>query len=229
VAYHFISDLHLSPHEPAITERFLQYLSQYQDSIAGLFILGDFFDVWLGMDQIHSSQEQVLRSLKLYSKKFPIYFMAGNRDFLVSKSVLLEHGCQLMSDPTVIELFGQKIVLSHGDLLCTRDFSYQIYRKIVRNAFFTKSFLKLPIRLRQMMARSVKSQSKKKKLVDVCDKTVSSWQDNLGYELMIHGHTHKQMLHTGSESLRAVLGDWKPDIGNAFVLTGRKEHKFITV
>lgn len=154
----FISDLHLCASRPKTSTLFLKFLSEATDAQA-LYILGDFFEAWIGADLIDQHDAQILAALFDFSKKTPVYFMPGNRDFLINKEFAKQNGFTLLSDPTVITLYGQQLLLMHGDALCTLDKSYQYYRCFVRHPIIQKTFLNLPKILRQKIANRLRQKA----------------------------------------------------------------------
>jgi UDP-2,3-diacylglucosamine hydrolase len=219
----FISDLHLDADMPAITQCFLNYIGKAAGSDA-LYILGDFFEVWVGDDDRNQLTDTVARALTdLAATGTKISLMHGNRDFLLGKAYAERCSAQLIEDPTVVDCYGQKLVLMHGDSLCTRDLEYMKFRKMVRSERWQHDFLERSLVERHMIAQQTRQQSKEQsshKASDIMDVTPQEVLDVL-YDkqanMLIHGHTHRPSVHTirlqepindQHEALRIVLGSW---------------------
>lgn len=218
----FISDLHLDPSRPAITELFLRFLHEQRDQAEALYILGDLFEAWIGDDDPHPDTRRVVRALgALTAKGVACYVMHGNRDFLLGKRFCAETGARLIADGTVVDLYGRRTLLMHGDALCIDDHAYQRLRRIVRNPFVRLALRSLPLERRRRLAERMRAGSKAH--IDAMDKTAPEIMDvNLDevvrvmrrYEVdcLIHGHTHRPAVHHlqigGLPAERIVLGDW---------------------
>lgn len=219
----FISDLHLDADMPTITQCFLNYIGNAAGADA-LYILGDFFEVWVGDDDRNQLTDTVAKALQeLAATGTKIYLMHGNRDFLLGKAYAQRCGAQLIEDPTVTDCYGQKLILMHGDSLCTRDLEYMKFRKMVRSERWQHDFLERSLVERHMVAQQTRQQSKEQsshKASDIMDVTPQEVLDVL-YErqanILVHGHTHRPSVHTirlqepindQQEALRIVLGSW---------------------
>ncbi|HEX5513668.1 MAG TPA: UDP-2,3-diacylglucosamine diphosphatase [Gammaproteobacteria bacterium] len=213
----FISDLHLDPRRPAITELFLRFLQEQRGQAQALYILGDLFEAWIGDDAV-ADDEPSLAVLRAFSLTTPTYFMHGNRDFLVGERFAALTGIELLPDPTVIDLFGRPTLLMHGDSLCTDDHDYQKFRQMVRNPAWQQGFLAMPIPQRIALAQQARSESGARNqsiddyLMDVNQQTVEAEMRRHGVQQLIHGHTHRPAIHhfelDGRDHTRVVLGDW---------------------
>ena len=215
----FISDLHLEETRPDITDAFLAFLKTRAMGVEQLYILGDFFEAWIGDDERTPLQEQVARALKAVNDSGTrIFLMHGNRDFLIGEDFCQRAGATLLDDPTVIDLYGTPALLMHGDSLCTADVEYQKFRANMRNPQMQKMMLARPLKDRQQMARQLrelsmaKNQGKTEAIMDVTPEEVIRELEDHGVQLMIHGHTHRPAIHqlvaNGQEAQRIVLGDW---------------------
>ncbi|ATF08601.1 UDP-2,3-diacylglucosamine diphosphatase [Candidatus Enterovibrio altilux] len=217
----FISDLHLSPSHPAITDCFCRFLNEEALHASMLYILGDLFEVWIGDDDNTPLHRKIASALKTLSEHgVPIYFIHGNRDFMIGKYFAKESSMILLPEHTVIDLFGKQTLIMHGDTLCIHDEDYQRYRRKVRNIFTQWLFLRLPLSYRKNIGEkirksSVKSnQQKTEDIIDVDTDEVSRLMKVYGVTQIIHGHTHRPYVHTVSMSTnteftqRIVLGDW---------------------
>ncbi|EWH09553.1 UDP-2,3-diacylglucosamine hydrolase [Catenovulum agarivorans DS-2] len=216
----FIADLHLSESRPDITQAFLDFIQSLSEQTTALYILGDFFEYWVGDDDPSSWLLPIKSALKNTSHNIcPIYFIHGNRDFLIGQRFARETGVMLLEEPSVIELNNQRVVILHGDSLCTQDEGYQKFRKIVRNKFVQFVFLCLPLKMRFNIFAKGREQSKHKQqqvmdmqILDVTQTAVSQLMDAYQVDLMIHGHTHRPNIHRNARRLhrgtRIVLGDW---------------------
>ncbi len=215
----FISDLHLEEARPDITDAFLAFLKTRAMGVEQLYILGDFFEAWIGDDERTPLQEQVAQALKAVSDSGTrIFLMHGNRDFLIGEDFCHRAGATLLDDPTVIDLYGTPALLMHGDSLCTADVEYQKFRANMRNPQMQKMMLARPLKDRQQMARQLrelstaKNQGKAEAIMDVTPEEVIRELEDHGVQLMIHGHTHRPAIHqleaNGQDARRIVLGDW---------------------
>lgn len=215
----FISDLHLEESRPDITEAFLGFLDGKASGVDQLYILGDFFEAWIGDDERTPLQEQIATALrKLRDSGTRIFLMHGNRDFLIGQDFCDRAGATLLDDPTVIDLYGTPTLLMHGDSLCTADVEYQKFRANMRNPQMQKMMLARPLEDRQQMARQLrqmsmaKNQGKAEDIMDVTPEEVVKELEHHGVQLMIHGHTHRPAIHdleaNGEPARRIVLGDW---------------------
>lgn len=217
----FISDLHLSEAHPELTRLFLQFLETQAKTADALYILGDFFEMWLGDDDDSPLIKNVAQALKqLTASGVPVYLMHGNRDFLIGERFLAATGCRLLPDPSVIDLYGVRALLMHGDTLCTGDKSYQRFRKIARNPYLQRFFLKLPLSIRRLIANRLRRQSAQKDnclISDTVSSTVMKIVKEKQVSLLIHGHTHRpeiQLILGDFSFEKIVLSDWEKT-GNA--------------
>lgn len=216
----FVSDLHLSPGRPDMAARFLRFLAEEARNGSALYILGDLFDHWIGDDDADEPfNREVLDALgTLAATGVEISFLHGNRDFLMSGRAALRGGMRLIHDPTVLDLFGTRTLLMHGDTLCTEDIRYQRFRARVRRPSVVRIFIALPRRLRRAIAGGLRSLSETEKgvkppeIMDVSAPTVEAALRAHGYPRLIHGHTHRPGRHDhtidGQICERWVLGDW---------------------
>ncbi|MFY0639573.1 MAG: UDP-2,3-diacylglucosamine diphosphatase [Bermanella sp.] len=214
----FISDLHLAPEETRITAGFLDFMLEPQAGDS-LYILGDFFNYWIGDDVKHPYIQQIQQVLKATKDRgVDLYFMHGNRDFLIGDAFCKASGMTLLNDPTVITLNGEPVVLMHGDSLCTRDEAYMAFRKMARDPQWQQQFLSQSIEERIAFAQKARDESqssnsmKDESIMDVTPTEVDIELTKLNSKRMIHGHTHRPAIHNwqfnGNELERIVLGDW---------------------
>lgn len=216
----FISDLHLSPERPAIAALFIEFLRARAARAKALYILGDLFEYWLGDDTIGMPElAPVLGGLRaLTGAGVPVYVMHGNRDFLLGNGFERASGCRLLPDPSVIDLDGSRVLLTHGDLLCTDDTQYQAVRRVVRDPNWQRDVLTKTIAERIALARSFREKSEKviagnkPEIMDVTPAAVDEMLRSRHACEMIHGHTHRPAVHRfeldGAPARRIVLGDW---------------------
>ena len=222
----FISDLHLDPARPAITELFLHFLQQRAASADALYILGDLFEAWIGDDAPSPTADTVASALRtLADSGVPLFFMAGNRDFLLGQDYARRAGLCILPDPCVIELYGRATLLMHGDLLCTDDTAYQAFRAQTRDPAFIAQFLAQPLPARVAYAQQARAASQARQselkhdsraqfeaITDVAASEVLSSFQRYGVDRMIHGHTHRPAIHALEVEQRPcnriVLGDW---------------------
>ncbi|MGR5120045.1 UDP-2,3-diacylglucosamine diphosphatase [Vibrio astriarenae] len=215
----FISDLHLSPNVPKLNQAFFHFMQEEALHADAVYVLGDLFDFWTGDDDPSPFCRSIIDAFKqLTSQGVPCYFTRGNRDFLVGKRFAKETGVTLLGDETVIELYGRKAVVLHGDTLCTLDEAYLNYRKKVHLPWLQWLFNHLPFSVREKIVAKIKGdikhdkQSKSLDIMDVTQSEVEKVMRDHQVDLMIHGHTHRPNVHrfTLNHQLasRVVLGDW---------------------
>ncbi len=217
----FISDLHLSATTAQISENFIRFLQNLPQDTRALYILGDLFDAWIGDDDPAAYIEPIRRALKQASRRFPIYFQHGNRDFLLGETFAQASGMVLLPQEAVIEIAQQPILLMHGDQLCSDDIDYQKARKIMRDPRFIEDFLAKPISERMQLAAGYRQLSgestamKGAEIMDVNQHTVAAKMDEYGAKQLIHGHTHRPGRHSfalkQAAGERLVLSDWDTD------------------
>ncbi|NAW34790.1 UDP-2,3-diacylglucosamine diphosphatase [Halomonas alimentaria] len=239
-----ISDLHLHPGAPEITEGFLRWLEERACGSDALYILGDFFEAWIGDDLLDLAgvdpsgnadlAARIARALKrLAEYGTEIFLMHGNRDFLLGERFAREAGATLLEDPSVVELGGKPVLLMHGDSLCTRDEAYQAFRTQARHPLWQQQVLSMPIDQRVALASQLRAQSgeansnKAEDIMDVTPEEVVKVMAEHGVTTLIHGHTHRPAVHElevdGQPAQRFVLGDWQPDKGWEIVVSGDGE------
>lgn len=217
----FISDLHLCVSRPYITEAFLHFLKHTAIKADALYILGDFFEYWAGDDDIENIHHQTLINAlsNLATAGTEIFFMCGNRDFLISTDFCQAAKVTLLQDPELIDLYGRKVLLSHGDDLCTDDVAYQDFRRQVRQEEWQQDFLRQPLQARKKQIEAIRMRSEQEKslktsqIMDVNQQAVNTLLVKFNYpELFIHGHTHRPHEHHielhSHNITRWVLGDW---------------------
>lgn len=220
---HFISDLHLEEARPDITRAFLSFLETRATGSERLYILGDFFEAWIGDDEHTPLQDQVAEALRAVSGGgTEVFLMHGNRDFLIGEEFCTRAGATLLADPTVIDLYGMPTLLMHGDSLCTADVEYQKFRASMRNAQWQQMFLQRPLADRQLVARQLreismaKNKGKEEFIMDVTPDEVVSVMEDHNVQRLIHGHTHRPAVHelsvNGKPASRIVLGDWAENV-----------------
>lgn len=215
----FISDLHLDPERPQITELFLEFLTGQAREAESLYILGDLFEAWIGDDDDSEHHQRVQDAMaEVSAAGVKTYFMHGNRDFLIGSRFAERTGFELLDDPTVVDLYGVPTLLLHGDTLCTGDVEYQRFRDQVRNLEWQEQFLAQSLEARKAFAAQARAESKAAqsgKAMDIMDASQQAVEAALlAYDVprMIHGHTHRPDIHTfslqGRTRQRIVLGDW---------------------
>jgi UDP-2,3-diacylglucosamine hydrolase len=215
----FISDLHLDPARPEITDQALAFLESGARDAEALYILGDLFEAWVGDDDPEPEKRRVIAQLKrLTDAGLRCYFMHGNRDFMVGEEFSAASGCALLADPTIIELHGQRVMLMHGDTLCTDDHEYQAFRRVTRNPDWQRAMLARPLAERLAIARQLRETSaasmagKSMEIMDVNQAAVAAAMREHGVYTLLHGHTHRPAVHNfqvdGRRAMRIVLGDW---------------------
>lgn len=216
---YFIADLHLAQNRPDITACFLSFLKNEAKEAETLYILGDLFEYWIGDDDKSPFIENIangLQALKKFGVK--IYYIHGNRDFLLGARFAKKSGMTLLPEIETIELYDEKIVIMHGDTLCTKDIGYQKFRRKSRSWWWQAIVKSLPLFVRRKMAENYRQQSaeataiKSQDIMDVTEEEVVKCLEENNSQLIIHGHTHRPKVHTlianNKGAKRIVLGDW---------------------
>ena len=211
----FISDIHLSDKHPELTQAFFTFLNESKEACTHLFILGDLFETWIGDDDDLPLHREIKQALLSFTTNGPeTFFMHGNRDFLVGSLFAKDTGITILPDPYTLDINGQKVVLSHGDFLCTDDQDYIDFRNQVREQDWQLNFLSKSLNERKKIAASLRTDSKEatsKKsdsITDVNEQSVLDFINEHQPDLFIHGHTHRPNTHDAGSSKRIVLGDW---------------------
>lgn len=216
----FISDLHLCAQRPAVIHLFRRFLRERAAQAEALYILGDLFEYWIGDDAARDAEfAPIVNALHdLTQGGTPAYIMHGNRDFLIGAEFEKISGCRLLPDPSLIGLYGEPVLLMHGDTLCTDDVAYLNFRHMVRDPQWIAGFLGKTVDERNAVVRNLRETSKaamagkKPEIMDVNTQTVESVMRQHGVRHLIHGHTHRpaqhQLLLDGRATRRTVLGDW---------------------
>jgi UDP-2,3-diacylglucosamine hydrolase len=217
----FISDLHLCDARPTINEIFFRFLTEVAADARALYILGDLFEYWVGDDQLDHDPlaRRICDALATVNAKgVKVYFMHGNRDFLISTRFAIEARITILDDPTEIDLDGTRVLLMHGDTLCTDDVAYQKFRQLTRSLQWQFDTLRKTYAERTALAGSIRTQSdsakvaKAAEIMDVTKATVEETFRHHDYPRLIHGHTHRPAHHQhrvdGRRCDRWVLPDW---------------------
>lgn len=220
----FVSDLHLESSRPQITELFETFLAGEACKADALYILGDLFDAWIGDDDPSPLAARIAHALRAVADAgVPLYFIRGNRDFLLGDDYASRCGMRLLPDPAVVVLYGRPTLLMHGDLLCTDDIAYQQFRAQSREPDWQRQFLAQPLHARQAFAQEARLASREhqaglqhdvsmERITDVSPAAVSQLYGRYGIDRLVHGHTHRPAVHDlelgGRDCTRIVLGDW---------------------
>lgn len=216
----FISDLHLCAQRPAITELFLQFLRNEATKADALYILGDLFEYWIGDEAaLNGEYRPIIAGMGALRAAGPaLYVMRGNRDFLMGAEFEQQSGARLLPDPTIIDLYGNPVLLMHGDSLCTDDVEYQAFRKMVRSDTWQREYLSKTVAERDAISRRYRQMSKtatankRPEIMDVNQDAVATVMRQYQVYDLIHGHTHRPGQHSfdldGRRARRNVLGDW---------------------
>jgi UDP-2,3-diacylglucosamine hydrolase len=215
----FVSDVHLDAAAPQATEQFLEFLRGEAAAAEALYILGDLFEAWVGDDDREASNERVCHALReLTAAGVACFALHGNRDFLLGTGFCERSGCRLLPDPVIAELDGERVLITHGDALCTDDHPYQELRSIVRQPSWQQRFLALPRIRREQLADEVRAGSRRHtsrtvpNIMDVNPQAVIAAFRAGGVRRIIHGHTHRPGVHDlevdGKAAQRIVLGAW---------------------
>ncbi len=214
----FVSDLHLDQKRPHIVAAFCRFLDD-SSSADALYILGDLFEYWIGDDDPAIGLEPAINAIrKLTDCGVPVYFIHGNRDFLIGKRFAKQTQCEILAEETVINLYGTPTLIMHGDTLCTDDVAYQKYRTKARSVWIQKPLLMLSVKQRLKIAEGLRNKSKSATqeksddIMDVNQHAVERVMQKYNVKHLIHGHTHRPAEHEfkmkGSTYKRIVLGDW---------------------
>nr|WP_086932248.1 UDP-2,3-diacylglucosamine diphosphatase [Agarilytica rhodophyticola] len=217
---YFISDLHLEASRPLIAEAFKNFLTDTAKDAGAIYILGDLFDSWFGDDNNPKFIRDIKRCIKETAERgVKVYFLHGNRDFLIGEQFAREANLALLDEYTLIDLYGEKVLLLHGDTLCSEDIAYQAYRKKVRSDEWQENILSYPLWVRRLIAAYIRFRSRKannnkvSEIMDVTTSTVAETFKNHHIKKMIHGHTHRPKKHQleldNVQHERIVLGDWE--------------------
>jgi len=215
----FISDLHLEASKPEIGEQFLSFLESEATEADALYILGDLFDSWVGDDDPNPHFSVMKGAIRqLVDSGVPVFFIHGNRDFMIGEKFSEETGVTILDDPQAIELYGKTVLLSHGDALCIDDVQYQQVRLMTRNPEWQAMMLAKPLQERIAFADHARQQSKEyndtvgEDIMDVNQDAVVGTFRKRGVDVLLHGHTHRPAIHDvdlkDRTAKRIVLGDW---------------------
>ena len=230
----FISDLHLDPARPAIIRQFLAFAREQAAQAEALYILGDFFEAWIGDDAAGELENTIADALaQLHEHGVPVFFMHGNRDFLLGDTYARRARMTILPDPSVIDIEGERVLLMHGDTLCTDDTRYQAFRAQTRAANWQRAFLGKPLSERQAFAAQARAESKRytrsldDAITDVNDEIVRASMIEHDVEKLIHGHTHRPAHHrfelsNAKAAERAVLGDWYEQTSSLVLSSNRR-------
>lgn len=215
----FIADLHLQTEEPAITAGFLRFLHGEAKSADALYILGDLFEAWIGDDDPNPLHREIAAAIRaLVDAGTPCFFIHGNRDFLIGQRFARESGMTLLPEEQVLDLYGRKVLIMHGDTLCTDDTGYLAFRAKVHTPWIQTLFLALPLFIRNRIAAKMRAgskaanSSKSMTIMDVNPQAVVRVMEKHQVHWLFHGHTHRPDVHNlmvhGEPAHRVVLGAW---------------------
>lgn len=229
----FISDLHLQSSHPRTSAAFLSFLEHHAQYAQALYLLGDLFEYWAGDDDLEDPfNARMTAAIRAVSDAgVHVYWIAGNRDFLVGSGFAAAAGATLLSEPHVATIAGQRVVLLHGDAECTNDVPYMEFRAMVRQPAWQKQFLSMPLSQRKSIIAGLRNRSREhngEKSYDIMDVTpdaIAQVFSEQASTVMIHGHTHRPAVHTAGDTLRYVLPDWEcdttPQRGGWIAIDGR--------
>ncbi|ASK33962.1 UDP-2,3-diacylglucosamine diphosphatase [Alcanivorax sp. N3-2A] len=214
-----ISDLHLDPARPEHLAALGDLLRQHGGQAQRLYVLGDLFEAWIGDDDDSDFNRTAIDAFRAFSDAgSELYFMHGNRDFLLGEAFATACGGALIDEGTVVDLHGTRTLLMHGDSLCTQDTAYQQFRAMARDPQWQSAMLAKPLQERRMIAQGMRMQSqgnnanKAENIMDVTPEEVVRVMDQAGVRDLIHGHTHRPAVHdvplAHGAGKRWVLGDW---------------------
>ncbi|WGG53528.1 UDP-2,3-diacylglucosamine diphosphatase [Rugamonas sp. DEMB1] len=219
VAALFISDLHLQASHPHTTEAFFRFLQQQAVHARALYLLGDLFEYWAGDDDVDEPYHQAIVAAlrRVGAAGVKLYWIAGNRDFLVGAPFAAAAGLTLLPEIHVVEIGGLRVALLHGDAQCTEDVNYMAFRAQVRQPAWQAQFLAMPLAQRKAIIAGMRENSRKDQgnksdeIMDVAPQAIAEVFARTGTDVMIHGHTHRPALHRVGATRRYVLPDWEPD------------------
>ncbi len=215
----FVSDLHLDARRPEIGAQFVGFMDDEAATAEAVYILGDLFESWVGDDDPNPHYAEIKSAIRwVVDGGVPVHFMHGNRDFLIGESFTAETGVDILPDPCVVDLYGQAVLLSHGDALCTDDFEYQQLRAMTRNPDWQSMMLSKTLRERIDIAAYGRKKSIQRnamlpqEIMDVNQHAVDQAMRSNKVSILLHGHTHRPAIHEfeldGKPAIRIVLGDW---------------------
>lgn len=217
MAVYFMADIHLSEDRPDISAYFKDTLTALSAlKPEGVFILGDLFDYYLGDDLITSFQQIIAQQLQALSQTTPVFFQHGNRDFLLGKRYAQQSGLTLLPEQYSLTIDHQRLIIEHGDLLCTDDIGYQRLRKLLRHRLTLKLYQRLPASLKNKLAQWLRQQSqhrgkhKSAQSVDTTPNAIASRLKQFQADVLIHGHTHRPQKQSIDNKSCYVVGDWRP-------------------
>ena len=229
----FISDLHLDKTRPEVNKYFINYLDNINKDVTDLYILGDLFEYWVGDDDPMDGLNAIRASISQLGAKINIWYMHGNRDFLISKKICSSLNMHFLEDPTVITKNGQRLLLLHGDTLCTDDNEYQKFRSLVRSDEWQKQMLSKSLKERLSLAENLRKKSinanayKNESIMDANINEVDALIESYKPNIIVHGHTHRPNIHKHNLNqeyiYRYVLGDWY----DRFFILSLKNKKFV--
>ena len=219
---YFISDIHLDPNNLEVTNKFINFILEKSSDMKELYILGDLFESWIDDKYEISQNNMIISTLNNISKNgTKVYLTHGNRDFLIGKKFIKVTNIQILPENYILNLDNTKILITHGDLLCTDDIDYQKFRKFIRNKVTLKIFNLLGNNIKTKIASYLRGKSKKitsqkpDNIMDVSNETVLDFYEKFKTNIIIHGHTHRKNIHktknNGKSYIRYVLGDWHND------------------
>ena len=226
----FVSDLHLDPGRPGAIRLFERFLDERAPQAEAVYILGDLFEYWIGDDDPAPWFQGIFQRLAaLHERGIPSYFIHGNRDFLIGRKLARRCGMRLLPEALVVDLYGERTLLMHGDTLCSDDVKYLAFRRKARNPLFQKLFLWRSLKRRRAIAEDLRAKSRMEvqaKTADIMDVNGGTVQDTMrqhGVRRLIHGHTHRPAVHQlsidGADATRTVLGDWHEDRGSVLTIS----------
>ena len=216
MTYLFIADLHLSPNHPRLVRGFFDLLDEYKNKNTHLYILGDWFNAWIGDDEQSAWLDSIVSKLQAFTAAGnKIYFLVGNRDFALGQPFLDQFSGILLAEIDDLSINGIQYRIEHGDALCTDDVSYQRFKKIIRNPLLLGLLKRTPLAFRKKLAngfRKKSHQAQQTKSYEIMDVNAQAVEDALkDVDILIHGHTHRAAIHDVIGRKRIVLGDWKED------------------
>ncbi len=215
----FVSDVHLTPSEPEVFLAFVRFLREVAAGSRALYLLGDIFDFWVGDRQAEMPGfREVFREIaRLRESGTEVFFLPGNRDFALEEPFAGAHGLRVLPDVARAAVGDRHVLLTHGDLLCTRDHAYHRMRRIIRSRPARAVLRRLPLRLALAVAGGLRRTSgravrgKPGWILEPDFEEAVSWLET-GHDALIFGHVHRAAQYRVRREDGAaeifVLGAW---------------------
>ncbi len=217
---YFVSDVEIAAERPHVTERFLGFLEKVRSDGRRLFLLGDIFDYWVGGRQAHLDYVRpLIDALRgLVQAGVEVHYLAGNRDYGFDVQLDGEPVAR-PADQLVVESGGRRLLLEHGDLLCTGDRAYRRWRAVGRSIPVRFALSAVPLALaaflgrgyRRLSVRIVARKTRREMAVNFAEVRRRLLQ---GHDVLVCGHFHRAARYrVGLPERRSAefitLGGWE--------------------